>query len=235
MGNQDTPNIVRLNRFIADALQISRRRADDLIFQGKINLNSKEAKLGDKVNLKEDKVFFQGKILKLETNKEVELVILNKPKGYLSSTKSQNSKPTLYDLLPQKYASFKIAGRLDLNSSGLIVLTNSGSIVYELTHPKNNKTKNYNVEVNKPLDLKDLAKIKDGITIDSTGRPSLLKIIKNTNNQFFEIELTEGRNRQIRRTFEKIGFRVKKLHRTNLGEYSLPTNLKVGDFKVIKP
>lgn len=242
---------MRLNKFLSLSLNISRRAADDLIAAKQIKLNNQNAKLGDRVEPESDEVQYQNKILKLN-NLEKTYLLLNKPSGYLSSKVSQGGAPTLYELLPKKYhnLNLNIAGRLDKDSCGLILLTNDGNYLNQLIHPKFNKTKTYTVKLNKKLAEADLTKLKTGIQIGDS-RPSKFKQIKPISPSpsqgegwdegssvledcFYQIQLTEGRNRQIRRTFYELGYKVKYLQRTQLGPFKL-NNLKEGKVRTVSP
>ncbi len=150
---------------------------------------------------------------------------MNKPVGYVCSRRAQGTAPTLYDLLPEKYQKLKTVGRLDKDSSGLIILTNDGDFAFEMTHPKFHKEKIYEVSLNKPLEPLYQQMISDfGIMLEDG--PSKFLIIKDKSN--YIVKISEGRNRQIRRTFAALGYRVTRLHRTQFGKYVL-NNLKEGD------
>jgi 23S rRNA pseudouridine2605 synthase len=222
---------MRLNKYLSLALNLSRRSADDLIAAKKVRINGEVAQLGNRVE-SEDKIELLGKPIKLEEAKKIYL-LLNKPEGYLSSKVSQGGAPTVYELLPKEYkkANLNIAGRLDKDSCGLILLTNDGPYLNELTHPSSGKTKTYIVKLNKVLELEDLKKLESGIQIGDS-RPSKFKQVKITEGTSLSVELEEGRNRQIRRTFYELGYRVIFLQRTKLGPYSLE-DLKEGESKEV--
>jgi 23S rRNA pseudouridine2605 synthase len=224
---------MRLNKFLSLTLKLSRRASDDLIASGQVKLNDQTAELGNRIEPNEDKVEYNGQILKLEETKYTYL-ILNKPEGYLSSKVSQGGAPTVYELLPEKYKdlNLNIAGRLDKDSCGLLIMTNDGSYLNELTHPSSGKTKTYLVKLNKELINEDLEKLKTGIQIGDS-RPSKFKSIEVQDGKSIKVELEEGRNRQIRRTFLGLGYKVKFLQRTKLGPYKLG-DIKEGETEEIK-
>ncbi len=142
--------------------------------------------------------------------------------GYVCSRDGQGS-PSVYQLVPEQYQHYQIAGRLDKDSSGLLIFTPDGNLLNKLTHPSFNKQKVYLVELNKPLDNRDLDQLQNGVDIGD-ARPSKLIIqpVKNHNsNKTYQITLTEGRNRQIRRSFAALGYSVIKLHCTKIGHYRL--------------
>ena len=219
---------LRLNKFLASRLGVSRREADELIASGKITVDGKTAVLGARVDFS-SKICYNGNIVPFDA--EFLYLAFNKPIGYVCSRKAQGSAPTLYDLLPKKYHHLKTVGRLDKDSSGLILLTNDGDFAFRMTHPKFRKNKVYEVELDKPLEPLHQQMISDfGVEIgDGLSR---FKIIKDKSH--YIVILSEGRNRQIRRTFEALGYKVMKLHRTNFGPYELG-DLKSGKYVIIEP
>lgn len=219
---------IRLNKFLAERIGISRREADELIADGKIIVNGKVAITGAKVDIS-DKVCYNKKIIPFET--EYLYIALNKPVGYVCSRRAQGQTPTLYELLPPEYQKLKTVGRLDKDSSGLILLTNDGDFAFSMTHPKFKKEKIYEVELDRPLEPLHQQMISDyGIMLDDG--PSKFIIIHDDNK--YIVKISEGRNRQIRRTFAALGYKVEKLHRTNFGKYEL-NGLKPGKCVIIKP
>ena len=226
-------NQIRLNKFLAERLGVSRREADDLIASGKVSLDDKPAVIGAKLD-KTSKVCYNNKIIPFDT--EYFYIAFHKPVGYVCSRRAQGSTPTLYDLLPKSFQKLKTVGRLDKDSSGLILLTNDGDFAFQMTHPKFRKTKIYEVELNRPLQPLHQQMISDyGVMLDDG--PSQFKVLKDAPAgpvERYVVFLTEGRNRQIRRTFAALGYKVTKLHRTNFGKYELG-NLASGKYVIIKP
>ena len=222
---------IRLNKYLAERLGVSRREADSLISDGKITIDGHVADLGGRVDEKA-KVYYNNKIVPREA--EYIYLAFHKPVGYVCSRHAQGPAPTLYELLPKKHHQLKTVGRLDKDSSGLILLTNDGDFAFKMTHPKFRKNKVYEVELDKPLEPLHQQMIMDyGVEIgDGVSR---FKIIRDdsANNQYIVI-LSEGRNRQIRRTFAALGYTVTKLHRTQFGKYELG-NLKPGKYAIINP
>lgn len=219
---------IRLNKFLAERLGVSRREADDLIANGKVLVNDKPAILGARID-KNDKVCYNKNIIPFKT--DYLYIAMNKPVGYVCSRRAQGSAPTLYDLLPDAYKKLKTVGRLDKDSSGLILLTNDGDFAFQMTHPKFHKEKVYEVELDRLLEPLHQQMISDyGIMLDDG--PSKFKVIHDADK--YIVILSEGRNRQIRRTFAALGYRVTKLHRTTFGKYEL-SGLKPGKCVIIKP
>ncbi len=224
MVNQ--PSQIRLNKFLAERLGVSRREADDLIAAGRILIDEKPAKLGDRID-KNNKVCYNGSIIPFET--DFLYIAFHKPIGYVCSRRAQGLAPTLYELLPKEYRKLKTVGRLDKDSSGLILLTNDGDFAFQMTHPKFHKEKIYEVELDRPLEPLHQQMISDyGIMLDDG--PSKFLVIRDQDH--YIVKLSEGRNRQIRRTFAALGYRVKRLHRTKFGIFGLG-NLKPGKFQII--
>lgn len=207
---------MRINKYVAQGTGLSRRAADKAIQEGRVVVNSDSVSLGDEV-IESDTVALDGKIIKIES--ETTTIMLNKPFGYVCSRDGQGSQ-TIYDLLPEKYHKLKPVGRLDKDSSGLILLTNDGEFANQLMHPRYSKTKVYRVMLDKTLSPLHQQMISDhGIEL-SDGN-SKLGLQKLDNDQEWQVTMSEGRNRQIRRTFEALGYNVTKLHRTQFGNYSL--------------
>lgn len=219
---------IRLNKFLAERIGVSRREADELIASGKITVNGKKAILGARLDIS-DKVCYNGKYIPFET--DYLYIAMNKPVGYVCSRRAQGQNPTIYALLPPEYQKLKTVGRLDKDSSGLILLTNDGDFAFQMTHPKFQKEKVYEVVLDRPLEPLHQQMISDyGIMLDDG--PSKFLII-HENNKYI-VKISEGRNRQIRRTFAALGYKVEKLHRTNFGKYKL-NGLKPGKCVIIKP
>ena len=223
--------LLRLNKYLALQLGISRREADNLIDQKKVAINNVTATLGARFS-ENDKITVDSK----QINKSVDYqyIALNKPVGYVCSRKRQGDNPTIYDLLPEKYHHLKPVGRLDRNSSGIILMTNDGDFAYQMTHPSFHKTKIYNVRLENSLAPLHQQMISDqGIALDDGTSKLLLERMSETDRKSWIITMHEGRNRQIRRTFGALGYTVNKLHRTNFGNYALG-DIKPGEFEFVK-
>ncbi len=203
---------------------MSRRAADTSIKQQRIRVNGKIAMLGSLVQ-PGDAVTLDGEAITLP--EQAITIMLNKPIGYVVSRDGQGSN-TIYDLLPAKYHSLKPVGRLDKDSSGLLILTNDGQLANQLTHPSFNKEKVYEVQLDKPLTNEDKTSIEQGIELEDGL--SVLRLQGEGKNWI--ITMHEGRNRQIRRTFETLGYTVAKLHRTQFGAYKL-NNLEPGNNQIL--
>jgi 23S rRNA pseudouridine2605 synthase len=226
---------MRINKFIAQGTGLSRRAADRAVEEGRVTINGQPASLGDGVN-DSDKVTLDGRSITPSVNTIT--IMLNKPAGYVCSRDGQGSQ-TIYDLLPAEFLILKPVGRLDKDSSGLLLLTNDGLLANELTHPRYGKEKLYEVELDRPLAEEDLARIQQGVILeDGISKLQVEPHMPSPEKQgsklqaknSFHVRMSEGRNRQIRRTFAAIGYEVTKLHRTHFGPYNL-TGLASGDLK----
>lgn len=204
---------MRINQFVAKATGMSRREADKVISSGALKIDGRRAELHDNVT-NDNHITLQGRILHVP-DKAV-TIMLNKPVGYVCSRNGQGSK-TVYSLLPQQFHNLKTVGRLDKDSSGLLLLTSGGSLANQLTHPKYQKEKVYEVELNKDLSATDQKAIEQGVELED----GLSKLRLEGQGKNWTVKMNEGRNRQIRRTFEKLGYQVTKLHRTKFGDYTL--------------
>jgi 23S rRNA pseudouridine2605 synthase len=221
---------MRVNKYVAAATGLSRRAADQAIEEGRVTVNGKKAQPGQEVN-QTDEVRLDHK--KLAGPSAVQTIMFNKPVGYVVSRDGQGSK-TIYDLLPPDFHHLKPVGRLDKDSSGLLLLTNNGQLAQELTHPKYRKMKIYEVELDKPLTSADWQKITEvGVRLeDGVSRFELHWLEKNDGLKWV-VTIYEGRNRQIRRSFAALGYTVKRLHRTHFGDYFLG-DLQPSYFKILE-
>lgn len=218
---------MRINKFVALASGMSRRAADAAIEQGSVLVDGERPTLGQEVSPGQ-KVTLDGRLLQTVTKHQT--ILLNKPVGYVVSRDGQGSK-TIYDLLPPELHSLKPVGRLDKNSSGLLLLTDDGLLAHELTHPRYQKKKVYQVSLNKPLTPEDWQKItKQGVLLEDGVSKFELKLHEKNDRIQWIVTMHEGRNRQIRRTFEALGYKVAKLHRMQFGPYQLSPNVPSGQF-----
>ncbi|MBR3180725.1 rRNA pseudouridine synthase [Candidatus Saccharibacteria bacterium] len=225
---------IRLNKFLAERLGISRREADGLIESGSVLVSGKTASIGERVD-KTQEVCYNGKSIPFSL--DFTYLALNKPIGYVCSKKRQDDTPTVYELLPKEFKSLKTVGRLDKDSSGLILFTNDGDFAFQMTHPSFSKTKIYHVTLDRNLEPLHQQMIADyGIRLsDGVSKLGLVKLNSDESRKRnkFEVTMSEGRNRQIRRTFEALGYHVAKLHRIGFGKYNLGT-LAPGEYCLIE-
>lgn len=214
---------MRINKYIAAATGLSRRAADLAITEKRVTINGQPATLG--TDAKEtDEVRMNNKLLSLPA--ATETILLNKPVGYVCSRDGQGSK-TIYEILPTSLHQLKPVGRLDKDSSGLLVMTNDGNFAHRLAHPGFQKEKRYLVTLDKELRPEDQQAIEEGVPL--IDGPSKLKL--KGSGTSWEVTMHEGRNRQIRRTFEAGGYDVLKLERIQFGPYHLA---QVGNRRFIR-
>ena len=209
--------MIRLNKLIAERLNVSRRKADDLISSGSVSVNSLPGLVGQQVNLAKDKILFNNAAL--PDAKPTLTILFNKPRGFICSRNNQGGY-TIYDILPKEYHHLNPIGRLDKDSGGLLVLTNDGNLNQQLSHPSFEKEKVYRVSLNKPLHPSDAETLMKGVELEDG--PSILGLSQlNDDSKQWKVVLHEGRNRQIRRSFEALGYSVTKLIRLQFGQYSI--------------
>jgi len=223
---------MRLNKFIAQATGIGRRTADGVIAAGRIQVNGALPRPGQDVT-EADIITLDSKRVSADAMAAKTTIIFNKPVGYVVSRNGQGSR-TIYDLLPAEYQQLKPVGRLDKDSSGLLLLTNDGQLAYELTHPSRQKQKVYEVVLDKPLAPLHRQMISDyGVLLDDGPSKFQLERSREGDDKAWTITMHEGRNRQIRRTFAAIGYTVAKLHRKAFGPYTLGADELAGSYRAI--
>lgn len=214
---------IRLQKHIADSGIASRRKAEELIKQGRVTVNGiTVSEMGIKV-LPIDEVRVDGVICSMERQKLY--IMLNKPVGYISSAKDQFSRKTVLDLVNDLNERLYPIGRLDYDTSGLILLTNDGDLTYKLTHPSHEVSKVYLAEVDGIPDEKDIIAFREGMKIENyTTSAAKLRVIKQkASSAFVEITIHEGKNRQVRKMCDAINHPVLSLKRISIG------NIKLGD------
>lgn len=220
----------RLNKHLALQLGVSRREADDIIAKGSVRINNEVATLGARF-IAGDSITVNGKPLKDST--PYQYITMNKPVGYVCSRRAQGENPTIYTLLPPELHILKPVGRLDKNSSGLLLLTNDGDFAFHMTHPKFYKVKVYEVTLSEELEPLHQQMISDhGVQLEDGPSKLHLQRLSETTRKQWQVTMSEGRNRQIRRTFAALGYEVVKLHRTAFGPYQL-TSLTPGAHEVV--
>ena len=220
---------MRINKYVALASGLSRRQADTAISEGRVRVNGVAPEVGQEVTT-DDNVTLDGLAI---TPAVKATIILNKPVGYVVSRDGQGSQ-TIYDLLPPEYQHLNPVGRLDKDSSGLLLMTNDGDLAQELTHPSQQKQKVYEISLDKPLQPLHRQMIQDhGIQLDDGNSQFQVERIADGDETNWRITMHEGRNRQIRRTLSALGYEVKTLHRTHFGSYELD-NLPSGEFTEIR-
>ena len=221
----------RLQKVIANSGYCSRRKAEELISKGKVYVNGERVtELGTKVN-KTDAIEVEGKVLSLEEDKVVYL--LNKPRGIISSVSDDKGRKTVVDLIDTKKRIYPI-GRLDYDTTGIILLTNDGELANTLMHPNNKVEKKYIAKLNKYFEISVLKKLEHGIKVDGVKcTPTRVKIKKNDKEKDYsiiEISIVEGRNHIIKRVFMELNYLVDKLTRIEYAFLNLD-GLKSGEYR----
>ena len=215
---------MRINKYVALSSKLSRRSADKAIEAGSVKVNGKPVIAGYNVQPK-DVITLNGSKLLIPTSTTI---IFNKPTGYVVSREGQGSE-TIYDLLPEDLSLLNPVGRLDKGSSGLLLLTNDGQLAQELTHPSHQKDKVYLLDLYMRLSPADQKAIETGVELED----GISKLKLQGADKSWQVTLSEGRNRQIRRTFAKLGYTVAKLHRIQIGKIKLG-NLKPGKWEKLE-
>lgn len=226
---------IRLQKYLAECGIASRRKCEELIENGKIKVNGKVVnKLGTKILPNKDKVEYNNKEVKNNV-KEHTYILLNKPIDYVTTVSDQFGRKTVLDLVKTDKRLVPV-GRLDMYTSGAIILTDDGDFVYKVTHPKHEISKTYNVTVRGKLEKEDVQKLQNGVDIGgfvtSKADIKILKIDNEKNISRFQITIHEGKNRQIRRMCEAINKKVISLHRSKIGNISVK-NLKIGTWRYL--
>lgn len=219
---------MRINKYLAHSGVCSRRQADEIVAQGRVSINGEIIKeLGTKVS-PDDVVKLDGELI--VPSEKFKYLLLNKPVGYVSTVKDPHAEKTVIDLVDSNERLYPV-GRLDKDSRGIIIITNDGDLTYKLTHPKKDIYKTYEVSLDKDPKEFDLEKLKKGIPMDGylTKRAKIKKI----SNYKYQISISEGRNRQVRRMFDYIGCKVVDLKRISIGQLQ-DNNLPEGKFRELK-
>ncbi|MBL8015990.1 MAG: rRNA pseudouridine synthase [Ignavibacteria bacterium] len=231
--NNEASKSTRLNKFISNAGITARRKADELIFTGRVTVNMQTVtEPGTKINPEKDVVKVDGEKVKPQT--EFIYVVLFKPRGYVTTTHDEKGRPTVMDLIGLNTRLYPI-GRLDYDTDGVLLLTNDGEFSNMMMHPRHKIFKTYFAKLDKPIEENDERKLREGVMID--GKPTSrakVRIIPNTGDQNIWISIHEGRNRQVRRMLETLGYLVQRLKRVEYARIGLD-GLKPGEWRYLTP
>ena len=225
---------LRLQKYLAEAGVASRRKCEELMLQGRVEVNGIKIKeMGSKVNT-DDIVKVDGKEVRPEGNKVY--IMLNKPVGYITTAKDQFSRKTVLDLVEGVEERIYPVGRLDYDTSGLILLTNDGELAYGLTHPGREADKVYQVKIKGVLEESEIQAFKAGIRIDDyITLPAKIKVLEHTDtDSLIDVTIHEGKNRQIRKMCDAVGHTALKLKRISIGSLKLG-NLVEGSWRHLSP
>lgn len=221
-------NEIRLNKYIASSGICSRRMADKLIDEKKVKVNNKIVmEKGTVVDKEKDVIKVNNKVIRIQEEKKY--ILMNKPVGYVTTSKEQFNRPCVLDIIAEKNRVYPV-GRLDMYTSGLLILTNDGDITNKITHPKNHICKTYEVITKSNLSLEDMQKLESGVDIG--GYVTMPAKVQKINENKYSITISEGKNRQVRKMFESVGNKVERLKRISIGKLTLD-GIDVGKYKYI--
>lgn len=215
---------MRLNQYLAKHTTLSRRSADEAIAKGHVRVNGKLAEIGQSIEDSDQISLDENDIVPRSTTS----IMLNKPPKTICSTKQQGNVPTVYSLLPKSLQHLSYLGRLDKDTSGLLIMSNDGDMIQHISHPSHQIDKQYEVQLDTNLTPEDLQTLQKGVQLEDG--PSILAL--SGKGRDWKVIIHEGRNRQIRRSFEALGYQITRLYRTKIGKLSLG-DLKVGAYKEI--
>ena len=215
---------------------LSRRKAEEAIRQKRVTVNGHPCLIGQKINPRRDIIAIDGARVTLEQKKKNLYIMLNKPRGYVTTTDDEHGRQTVLDLVADAPAKVYPVGRLDRNSEGLLLLTNDGAFANTIMHPSNHVTKTYRVTVRSLITEDQAVQLSVGVDIDGkdTMPASVLVLTEEQGRSVLQISITEGRNRQVRKMCEAVGLTVVRLKRTSIGPLKLGM-LKPGTWRELKP
>ena len=224
----------RLQKYLAECGIASRRKCEEYIIQGKVQVNGKTiTELGVKVNPEKDKITFEGKNVKQEERKVY--ILLNKPIGYVTTSDEQFGRDKVLDLVKVRERVVPV-GRLDMYTSGALILTNDGDFVYKVTHPKHEITKTYTVTVKGIIKNEEVEQLRKGVKIDDyvsgKAKVKILKTDEEKNFSRLQITIHEGKNREVRKMCEAIDKKVLALHRRRIGNLDVK-NIEIGKWRYL--
>ena len=229
----------RLQKYLANAGIASRRKCEELILEGKIKINGKVVtELGTKINPEKDKIEYNNKIIKQENEKVY--ILLNKPIGFVTTTKDQFNRSTVLDLVKGIKERIVPVGRLDMYTSGALILSNDGEFINKVTHPSKEKKKTYNVTINGKISKDEVEQLENGVKIIDNGKEyttqkakvKILKIDEEKNLSRIQITIHEGKNREVRKMCNSIDKKVLALHRSKIEAISV-NNLELGKWRYL--
>jgi 23S rRNA pseudouridine2605 synthase len=226
--NKDT-GTTRLNKYLANNSEFARRKIDEMIQQGRVTVDNKVVlEPGVQIDSSKAKVHLDGERIREKTKKTY--ILLHKPIGFITTTDDEKNRKTVLDIIKTSEKLFPI-GRLDIDTSGVLLLTNDGDFANKLMHPRFKVEKTYIVSLSGPLDEKIRTKLAGGIKLDGKKTaPAKIVFVNENVYDTVAITLTEGRNRQVRRMFENYGFFVRKLHRSSYGHLTVD-GLNAGEYR----
>lgn len=224
---------LRLQKYLAECGVASRRKCEEFITEGRVKVNGNIVELGFKVNPDKDQIEFDGKLIK-QDKKDFTYILLNKPIGVVTTAEDQFDRQTVLDLVKVKTRVVPV-GRLDMYTSGALILTDDGDFIYKVTHPKHEINKTYTVTLVGLVSNEDVEKLRNGVEIDNgyltkPAKARILKIDEQKKISRVEITIHEGKNRQVRKMCEAIGKKVIALHRAKIGNLGVK-DLELGTWR----
>ena len=223
----------RIQKVLSDSGIASRRQIEKFIQEKRIFVGDRLAKLGEKIS-REDQIFLDGKKITLNVKNKLRILALNKPEGFECTRSEKSPKKKIFDLLPpEKNFRWISVGRLDLNTSGLLLLTNNGQVANQLMHPSSMLDREYIARIRGEVEPADIEKLKKGIQIDG-DRMKFNDLVEGRitkSHSWFALVIQEGKNREVRKLFQSIDMEVSRLKRTRFGPIFLPSTLRKGDCK----
>ena len=226
----------RIQKIISESGYCSRRKAEELISAGRVRVNGRPCKLGDKADISTDVISIDGENLYTPLKRELVYYMLNKPRGYVTTTSDELERRCVMDLLSDIPERVFPIGRLDRNSEGLLLLTNDGDFANQIMHPSGHVSKTYRVTVRPDISEEQLTKLTGGVVIDGvkTLPASATVLTKEEGRVVIQLTIREGRNRQIRKMCEAVGLEVARLKRISIGPLKLGM-LKPGEYRELTP
>lgn len=227
---------IRVQKIIAESGYCSRRKAEELISQGRVKINGRECGLGDKALPNKDLISIDGENIFVPKKKQMYYIMLHKPRGYVTTMSDELDRKCVTDLLKDLPARVYPVGRLDKNSEGLLLFTNDGQFANDIMHPSKHISKTYRVTVRPDISDEQLVELSEGVVIDGkkTQPATVLVLDKQPGRVVLQMTIHEGRNRQIRKMCEAVGLEVAMLKRTSIGPLKLGM-LKPGEYRELKP
>ena len=221
---------MRLNKFIAECGIASRRKAEEFIVQGRVDVNNKTiTSLSFNVNPDSDKIRIDGEIIRFQRHV---YYVLNKPKGVVTTTSDEKSRPIVTELIKSNVKIYPI-GRLDINTTGVLLLTNDGEFANKLIHPRNNIIREYKVVLNRELNLQDEQQLIKGVLIDDKrGKFESINFIKKSSRKAVLVSCTEGRNHFVKKMFSSLKYDVVSLHRKSFA--GITDDIPVGSYRKLR-
>ncbi len=227
---------IRLQKLLAESGVASRRKSEELIAAGKVKVNGRIAELGDKANPCKDKIYVLGKRVTAGTKPKYRYIMLNKPRGFVTTMKDEKGRKCVADLVKDAGVRLFPVGRLDRDSEGMLIMTNDGDFANRIMHPKKHVCKVYRVTVRPSINEEQIISMETGVEIDGRKTaPAEVRVVKKQEGRaVLEIVLREGRNRQIRKMCEKLGLETARLKRTAIGQLKMGM-LRPGKWRDLTP